>query len=692
MPEPTPVALTTFQDQNASNEEIVALKDGGYVVTWRFGSDNVVNIFDDSGNLVSQSAISAPLLPDVLAAFHITALDNGGFALVWQRGDGIGVQAFDATGAAVGDPVVLASSFGMSPQIASLAGGGFVVTAGALGDYPDCDIHAQKFTDGGATDGDAITVNTDGIFLADLRDHTGHEPRLFADPDGGFVTTWSSPSDYTAYATYTAYMQTIDASGDRGSDHDIALYSGDDSTIIDVTYLAGGDYIVTSDGIPGQTSMPVLQRFHADGTPVGDPATPVARFAGPYFNYDSQVVALSDGGYILIWGDDQYLDGDRDSVIAERFDADGNLISAPTLVAYGPESQYFAHLAILDDGKVVLTYSVSDPHNGPRGIYETTYASVDDMFAYTPQLYLNDPWNKNNAVLDGSDYSFIMSGNDGNDTYIVDSSDDQVIERNSEGNDTVMSSVTFVTHGGQYIENIVLTGTDNINATGNGQANHLTGNSGDNVLNGLQGADIMHGGAGDDTYYVDNAGDVASEQTVAGVDDGGNDAVVAAVSYTIGDFIERLSLTGYNAINGTGNASDNTMSGNGAANMLNGMDGNDWLRGGGGNDTLTGGAGADTFVFEHPGGANGLDHITDFVSGEDKLSFHAADFGLATGAVLAGDQFSDHGRVGTDGQFLYNTTTHTLYWDPDGTGPQGAVSIVVFDNAVTLHASDFIFT
>ncbi|MEI9905467.1 MAG: hypothetical protein WDN06_17130 [Asticcacaulis sp.] len=40
----------------------------------------------------------------------------------------------------------------------------------------------------------------------------------------------------------------------------------------------------------------------------------------------------------------------------------------------------------------------------------------------------------------------------------------------------------------------------------------------------------MYGGAGDDTYYVDTAGDVVSEQTTAGVDDGGNDTVVSQVT------------------------------------------------------------------------------------------------------------------------------------------------------------------
>ena len=59
-------------------------------------------------------------------------------------------------------------------------------------------------------------------------------------------------------------------------------------------------------------------------------------------------------------------------------------------------------------------------------------------------------------------------------------------------------------------------------------------------------------------------------------------------------------LNGAGAINGTGNASANTMSGNSGANRL---DGN------GGNDTLTGFGGADVFVFDD---GDGTDMVTDF--------------------------------------------------------------------------------
>ena len=53
--------------------------------------------------------------------------------------------------------------------------------------------------------------------------------------------------------------------------------------------------------------------------------------------------------------------------------------------------------------------------------------------------------------------------------------------------------------GGRFVENLVLTGTGSINATGNTLANRLTGNSGNNVLNGGAGNDVLDGGLGNDT-------------------------------------------------------------------------------------------------------------------------------------------------------------------------------------------------
>lgn len=71
---------------------------------------------------------------------------------------------------------------------------------------------------------------------------------------------------------------------------------------------------------------------------------------------------------------------------------------------------------------------------------------------------------------------------------------------------------------GAELENLVLTGSSTINATGNELANALTGNAGNNLLDGRAGADRMTGGSGNVTYLVDDTGDKVIEGANGGID------------------------------------------------------------------------------------------------------------------------------------------------------------------------------
>ena len=95
-----------------------------------------------------------------------------------------------------------------------------------------------------------------------------------------------------------------------------------------------------------------------------------------------------------------------------------------------------------------------------------------------------------------------MIGGAGNDTYMVDSGRRHRQRSAGQGTDTVQAAVTYAL--GANVENLTLTGTAAINATGNTLDNILTGNTGNNVLDGGAGNDTMIGGAGNDTYVVDN--------------------------------------------------------------------------------------------------------------------------------------------------------------------------------------------
>ncbi|MEB3334412.1 MAG: choice-of-anchor L domain-containing protein [Cyanobacteriota bacterium] len=144
--------------------------------------------------------------------------------------------------------------------------------------------------------------------------------------------------------------------------------------------------------------------------------------------------------------------------------------------------------------------------------------------------------------------------------------------------------------------------------------------------------------------YTDPAGNQTSGvvQDLAGNDLGSfanlfaTSLSASATVSTLASQYTTLTLTGAAAINGTGNASANTLLGNGAANTLSGAAGNDTLIGGAGSDVLNGGLGAD--VLTGGGGAGGdttadsfkvgalgdsllagFDRVTDLVIGVDGI-------------------------------------------------------------------------
>ena len=201
-----------------------------------------------------------------------------------------------------------------------------------------------------------------------------------------------------------------------------------------------------------------------------------------------------------------------------------------------------------------------------------------------------------NDYLDGGDGADTLVGGMGDDTYVVDNLGDYVKEENGAGTDTVLLSITYPLGGWRTddLENFVLTGTAANDAYGTAFNNTLTGNSADNILNGAMGADTMIGGGGNDTYVVDDIGDVVVENVGEGID-----TVESSLTYILPDNVENLTLSGFDAIDGTGNELSNVLFGNSAANILYGAAGNDTLDGGGGTDTLIGGTGDDAYIIGH---------------------------------------------------------------------------------------------
>jgi Ca2+-binding RTX toxin-like protein len=196
-----------------------------------------------------------------------------------------------------------------------------------------------------------------------------------------------------------------------------------------------------------------------------------------------------------------------------------------------------------------------------------------------------------NDWIDGLAGADRMLGGEGDDSYTVDQTGDVVVELLQQGHDVVISGVTYTLAA--EVEDLVLTGTANLNGTGNALANTITGNTGANRLDGKAGVDVLVGGAGNDTYIIDN-----KQEIIVELADEGTDIVQSPFDFTLAEHFENLTLTG-TAVTATGNAAVNRLTGNALSNVLLGLDGNDVLNGAAGADTLIGGAGNDSYVIDH---------------------------------------------------------------------------------------------
>ena len=215
--------------------------------------------------------------------------------------------------------------------------------------------------------------------------------------------------------------------------------------------------------------------------------------------------------------------------------------------------------------------------------------------------------NSADNILNGANGADTMIGGAGNDTYVVDHSGDKAIEANGGGTDTVQSSVSY-SLAGQYLETLILTGSNPINGTGNSLANKLVGNDAANLLDGREGADRMEGGGGNDVYIVDNAGDKVIE-----ADGAGTDTVRASVSFSIaGQYAETLILTGTASIDATGNGLANTIVGNSGGNTISGGNGADVMEGKDGNDVYIVDNAGDKVIETATGGIDMVQSIVSF--------------------------------------------------------------------------------
>lgn len=282
---------------------------------------------------------------------------------------------------------------------------------------------------------------------------------------------------------------------------------------------------------------------------------------------------------------------------------------ADTMIGHGGNDVYFVDDAgdhvveQADGGDDLLNSSISiDLSAGFDNIERFALLGTDDL-SMTGNASANTMFGNAGANrIDGGAGADTMSGFGGNDTYVIDDAGDSVTEDPGGGTDLVESSVSYVLPA--FVDNLLLTGTADIDGTGNVDPNLVTGNAGSNLLSGDAGndtligaggtdslvggegndnidggtgADTMVGGIGDDTFVLDDAGDQVVELANQGFDwvYTGTSIDLTADAYRE---IEGVRLTGTDDLTITGNDALNRLYGNAGANRIDGGAGNDTLR------------------------------------------------------------------------------------------------------------------
>lgn len=667
---------------NQSGLALTALANGGFAATWQdtplnaLSSSIEARTFGQSG--VALSGDFTVAAPGSNSRPTVTALADGTIAVAYRGGTGfsgvdanINARVFnlsgDPTGAIFSTNGLTAYPSAYSPVLTALASGNVVLTWVGYRDGTPVEVLAQIFSASGARVGDVIhvsaevgqftsasvTATDEGFTIAYVR-ATSTDPfnpgarqhdvvvQSFTEAGarigGEFVVNSVIRLDQyapsiTTFGTGELAVAFTDSSSDSSGDVALRLF-------FDVTDgTAGPDNLIGGLGVDilrGGAGDDRLNGAQGNDTLLGGEGEDL--LYGDEGNDTLEGGAGQDelrGGT----GDDLYIDNDGTDIIQELVGEGTDELRTATnavILAANVENLTFTGTGwFVGDGNGSNNRIVADTRNSD-GILRG-YEGDDSLFA-----------GSGNDLLDGGTGTDVMSGGAGDDEYRVDNAGDIVIELVGGGRDTVASSVSYTL--GANVENLTLTGTVGITATGNGLNNQLTGNSAANVLNGAAGADTMAGGQGDDTYVVDNAGDLVVEQPGEGID-----TVQSSISYILPQSVEHLTLTGSMPVDGYGNDLTNTLIGNSGNNVLDGLGGADVMRGGLGDDTYfadeqgdvvdeTGGGGSDTVVsaidYTLGGGLENLTLVGQALNGTGNAANNAL-IGNALNNLLRGGDGDD---------------------------------------------------
>ena len=588
-----------FFVDDESRPSVAALSDGGYVVSYLdrdVGSVSLrYEVFDATGAIDFSNTIENSAIPDFIEDHQVVSVgeDLGFFYIENTKGNGL---SYDRLAFRLLDP---ASNIPM----------------------PEVLLFQNASNSGHFYNMDAATLN-----------------------DGRAIVAAAAQGS----ADSEIWFETLNSSGNQSNIRRITSTQndGDLDTDPSVAALLSGGFVVSWTNTDANDTDIAYAMFNSALTQVG-PTRFIDLGASNAYN-ESSAVGLRDGGFLIVYDDDAV-----GQLLAKRFDASGNAVGAPLVIATGAGATS-PDATLMQDGRVAISFYNSSQVRmiildtrevAESGAYlggTATVGTIRDDVATATGSQTFYGWLGNDLITDGAGFANINAGG-GNDTVRAASVNAEEIFNGQAGVDTlVLSDVlsagpvinTNLANGtlsdGVTVqsvlnfENVIGTAT-NDQISGTAGANRLEGAAGHDRLFGQGGHDRLFGGVGNDTLLGHDGNDVLNgddgrdnlsggngadtlnggghADTINGGDSG--DQILAGAGHDVvnggmhSDFVNGNS--GNDTINGAhgadtlyGAAGDDVISGDRGSDRIDGNAGNDYLRGADGSDTLSGNNGNDT--------------------------------------------------------------------------------------------------
>jgi hypothetical protein len=377
-----------------SQRALARFEDGTFVVVYRDSS-----AYPNSGQWAQRyDAQGAPIGTRALvsqggsAQPSVAGRDDGSFLVVWESespGPGLDLRLMAADATPLGSELHFSTATAVhrNPDVAALAGGGFVVVWDSY--YSpflpgfDVEMGGQRFDSSAAPVGNPFHVNSYT---------TGYQQRgrVSADDNGRFVVVWQS-GDFGGAGQDGAYFGVIGRRFDAtaspfGTEFVVNTFTTYSEDSPDVAMHSDGSFVVVwrtqyGDDEPlGVISDSVtLRRYASSGQPLGDEIHLNSYITGLQ---TQPVIAMDDDGSFVVaftsasgYNTFDNRDGDGAGIFARCFDASGQPVGEDFIVnTYTTADQTLASIASDGDGDFVVAWHGAEAVTGyfqdlePNGI------------------------------------------------------------------------------------------------------------------------------------------------------------------------------------------------------------------------------------------------------------------------------------------------------------------------------------